>query len=177
MLNAPASRLVSWAHAVLIHNGLSVPVRDWRRRRHDWFVRGHQRGQIFRDDLPHDVFVNAEVIVDHLVAHANDVRPWDLRVLLREFSGRLQRNRNHFLMFFTDEPHAPRRTQSSLSGLPTYAQEMPLVRTNYHEPTNKTLIAGCLRMVVIHRQPTIELPIAIDDHGRVGSVRATCAVR
>ena len=73
-----------------------MPVRDWRRRRHDWFERGHQRGQILRDDLPHDVFVNAEVIVDHLVAHANDVRPWDLRVLLREFSG-------HLAPSFTDD--------------------------------------------------------------------------
>ena len=37
---------------------LSLAVRDRRRRRSDWFERGHQRGQIFRDDLPHDVFVN-----------------------------------------------------------------------------------------------------------------------
>jgi hypothetical protein len=107
MLNAPASRLVSWAHAVLIHNGLSVPVRDWRRRRHDWFERGHQRGQILRDDLPHDVFVNAEVIVDHLVAHANDVRPWDLRVLLREFSG-------HLAPSFTDDLNEMRQGEAKI---------------------------------------------------------------
>jgi len=89
MLNAPASRLVSWAHAILIHNGLSVPVRDWRHRRHDWFERGHQRGQILRERPATRCLRQREVIVDHFVAHANDVRPWDLRVLLREFSGHL----------------------------------------------------------------------------------------
>jgi hypothetical protein len=52
--------------------------------------------QIFRDDLPHDVFVNAEVIVDDLVAHANDVCPRDLRVSVREFSG-------HLTPSFTDD--------------------------------------------------------------------------
>jgi hypothetical protein len=53
-------------------------------------------GQIVRDDLPHDVFVNAEVIVDDLVAHADDVGPWDFRVLVREFSG-------HLAPSFTDD--------------------------------------------------------------------------
>ncbi len=40
-------------------------------------------------DLPHDVFLNAEIVVDNLVAHADDVRPWDLRVLVRELPGHL----------------------------------------------------------------------------------------
>jgi hypothetical protein len=79
-----------------LHRGLSLPVRGWRRRRDDWFERGDQRGQVFRDDLPHDVFVNAEVIVNDLVAHADDVGPRDLGVLVRELSGHLARS-------FTDD--------------------------------------------------------------------------
>ena len=62
---------------------------------------------ILRDDLPHDVFVNAEVIVDHLVAHANDVRPWDLRVLLREFSG-------HLAPSFTDDLNEMRQGEAKI---------------------------------------------------------------
>jgi hypothetical protein len=80
----------------LIHRRLSLPIRDWRRRWDDWLERGHQRRQIFRDDLPHDVFVNPEVIVDDFVAHADDVGPRDLRVLVRELSG-------HLAPSFTDD--------------------------------------------------------------------------
>jgi hypothetical protein len=75
------------AHAVLIHNGLSVPVRDWRR---------------------HDVFVNAEVIVDDLVSHADDVGPWDLRVSVREFSG-------HLAPSFTDDLDEMRQARRRFS--------------------------------------------------------------
>ena len=35
--------------------GARLRRRDWRRRRDDWFERRHQFGQVFRDDLPHDV--------------------------------------------------------------------------------------------------------------------------
>ena len=74
---------------VLKHDGFSLPVRGWRRRRNDRFERANQRGQIFGDDLPHDVFVNPEVVVDDLVAHADDVGPRNLRVSVRELSGHL----------------------------------------------------------------------------------------
>jgi hypothetical protein len=41
------------------------------------------------DDPPHDVLVNAEVVVHDLVAHADDVCPSDLRVAITELPGDL----------------------------------------------------------------------------------------
>ena len=60
-------------------------------RRGDWLNRRHELRQVCRDDLPDDVFVNTEVVVDDFVAHADDVRPLNLRMPVGELSGHLPR--------------------------------------------------------------------------------------
>lgn len=42
--------------------------------------RGDKPRQILNDHLPDDVLVDPKVVVDHLVAHADDVSPRDLGV-------------------------------------------------------------------------------------------------
>jgi hypothetical protein len=41
--------------------------------------------------LPHDVVINAKVVVHDLVAHPDDVRPSDVRMVIAELSRNLPR--------------------------------------------------------------------------------------
>ena len=50
-----------------------------RRWRYEGIERCDQFWQVFGNDLPHDVFVHGEIIVDDFVAHADDVGPWNFR--------------------------------------------------------------------------------------------------
>ena len=72
-----------------VHRRLSLFVRDGGLWRDNGLKRRHQLGQVFRDDLPHDVLVDAEAIVDDFVAHPDDVGPRDLRMAVRELSRHL----------------------------------------------------------------------------------------
>lgn len=49
-----------------------------------------------RDDLPYDVFVYTQVVVNDLVTHPDDVRPRNLGMLVRE-------SRRHLSRRFTDD--------------------------------------------------------------------------
>jgi hypothetical protein len=41
--------------------------------------------------LPHDVVINAKIVMHHLVAHPDDVRPSDVRMAVAELSRNLPR--------------------------------------------------------------------------------------
>ena len=64
--------------------GLIVRVGE---RRQDLFERANEWWQILGDDLPDDVFIHAEVVVNDLVAHAYDLAPRDLGMSIAEFTG------------------------------------------------------------------------------------------
>ena len=39
-----------------------------------------QLRQVARDDLPHDLLIDGQIVMHDLVAHPDDVAPWNLRV-------------------------------------------------------------------------------------------------
>jgi hypothetical protein len=55
----------------------------------DRLKRCNKLWQILGDDLPHDVVIDAKVVVHDLVTHADDVRPPDARVVAAELLGNL----------------------------------------------------------------------------------------